>query len=170
MQRRTALVLAAQSGLTLVLGACGFQLRRSQNFAFSTLAILPNPGGPLALELRRTMSGAVQVLAAGAELTQAQLVLEILQEQREKIVVGMNSSGQVRELQLRIRLKYKIRTPQGQELAPETEILQQRDISFNESAVLSKEAEENLFYRTMQTDIVQQMVRRLAAVQHATGS
>ena len=170
MQRRTALVLAAQSGLTLVLGACGFQLRRSQNFAFSTLAILPNPGGPLALELRRTMSGAVQVLAAGVELTQAQLVLEILQEQREKIVVGMNSSGQVRELQLRIRLKYKIRTPQGQELAPETEILQQRDISFNESAVLSKEAEENLFYRTMQTDIVQQMVRRLAAVQHATGS
>ncbi len=170
MQRRTALVLAAQAGLTLLLGACGFQLRRSQKFAFATLAISPNPGGPLAVELRRTMSDAVQVLAPGAELKQAQVVLEIVQEQREKIVVGMNSSGQVRELQLRIRLKYKVRTPHGQELVPETEILQQRDISFNESAVLSKEAEENLFYRTMQTDIVQQMVRRLAAIQHATGS
>ena len=170
MQRRTALVLASQAGLTFGLAGCGFQLRGSQSFAFSILAILPNPGGPLAVELRRTLSGAVQVLAAGAELTKAQLVLEILQEQREKIVVGMNSSGQVRELQLRIRLKYKIRTPQGQELAPETEILQQRDISFNESAVLSKEAEETLFYRAMQTDIVQQMVRRLAAVHHAVGS
>jgi LPS-assembly lipoprotein len=42
--------------------------------------------------------------------------------------------------------------------------LQQRDISFNESAVLSKEAEEGLLYRNMQSDIVQQTMRRLAAV------
>ncbi|MEZ0307598.1 MAG: LPS assembly lipoprotein LptE, partial [Ramlibacter sp.] len=52
----------------------------------------------------------------------------------------------------------------GKELIPETELLQQRDISFNESAVLAKEAEENLLYRDMQTDIVQQLMRRLAAV------
>jgi LPS-assembly lipoprotein len=30
--------------------------------------------------------------------------------------------------------------------------------------VLSKEAEENLLYRDMQTDIVQQLMRRLAAI------
>ena len=54
--------------------------------------------------------------------------------------------------------------PQGKELIPETELLQQRDISFNESAVLAKEAEETLLYRDMQTDIVQQLMRRLAAV------
>ena len=48
-------------------------------------------------------------------------------------------------------------------IAP-TEILQQRDISFNESAVLAKEAEEGLLYRDMQNDIVQQIMRRLAAV------
>jgi len=48
-------------------------------------------------------------------------------------------------------------------IAP-TEIVQQRDISFNESAVLAKEAEEALLYRDMQTDIVQQLLRRLAAV------
>jgi LPS-assembly lipoprotein len=44
------------------------------------------------------------------------------------------------------------------------EIVQQRDISFNESAVLAKEAEEVLLYRDMQSDIVQQLLRRLAAV------
>jgi LPS-assembly lipoprotein len=42
--------------------------------------------------------------------------------------------------------------------------LVQRDISFNESAVLAKEAEEGLLYRDMQTDMVQQLLRRLAAV------
>lgn len=50
------------------------------------------------------------------------------------------------------------------QLIPESEITQQRDITFNESAALSKESEEALLYRDMQSDIVQQLVRRLAAV------
>ena len=93
------------------------------------------------------------------------MVLDVLVEQREKTVVGLNAAGQVREFQLRIRFRFKLRTPKGKELIPETEILQQRDISFNESAVLAKEAEEGLLYRDMQSDIVQQIMRRLAAVQ-----
>jgi LPS-assembly lipoprotein len=107
------------------------------------------------------------VLAPDEPLDNAQMVIDILQEQREKTVVGVNSSGQVREFQLRIRVRFRVRTPQGKELVPDTEILQQRDISFNESAVLAKEAEEALLYRDMQTDIVQQLMRRLAAVGHA---
>ena len=94
----------------------------------------------------------------------AQVLLDVLADQREKVVVGLNASGQVREFQLRMRFRFKLRTPTGKELIHETELLQQRDISFNESAVLSKEAEENLLYRDMQTDIVQQLMRRLAAV------
>jgi LPS-assembly lipoprotein len=79
-------------------------------------------------------------------------------------VVGVNASGQVREFQLRIRVKFRMRTPQGRDLINETEISQQRDISFSESAVLSKEAEEGLLYRDMQSDIVQQLLRRIASV------
>ncbi len=70
----------------------------------------------------------------------------------------------MREFQLRIRLKFRVRGAQGQELVVPTELVQQRDISFNESAVLAKEAEEVLLYRDMQSDIVQQLLRRLAAV------
>ena len=81
-------------------------------------------------------------------------------------MVGVNATGQVREFQLRIRVRYRVRTPQGKELTPETEIVQKRDISFNESAVLAKEAEEVLLYRDMQSDIVQQLLRRLAAVKY----
>jgi LPS-assembly lipoprotein len=83
------------------------------------------------------------------------------------VVVGTNSSGQVRELQLRLRLKFKARTPQGKELLPETEIVLQRDLSFNESVVLAKDAEEALLYRDMQSDLVQQLMRRLAALPYA---
>ena len=163
MQRRALLALIPPAGLALA--GCGFKLRGSQNYGFERIAVLPNPGGPLVTELRRSLANAVTVLPAEAPLSQAQVVLDLLQEQREKIVVGVNASGQVREFQLRLRVRFKLRTPQGQELIGPSDISQQRDISFNESAVLAKEAEEGLMYRDMQSDIVQQLLRRLAAWQ-----
>ncbi|NPC58194.1 LPS-assembly lipoprotein LptE [Caenimonas soli] len=160
MKRRNLLVLASASSL---LAACGFQLRQAPKFAFSSIYIAVD--SPVGRELKRSIASgdAVTVIDKGA-ITAAQVVLDVVTEQREKVVVGLNASGQVREFQLRTRFKFKLRTPQGKELIPETELLQQRDISFNESAVLAKEAEEGLMYRDMQTDIVQQLMRRLAAV------
>ncbi|MDB5954634.1 LPS assembly lipoprotein LptE, partial [Ramlibacter sp.] len=92
------------------------------------------------------------------------VIFDLISELREKIVVGLNSTGQVTEFQLRSRIHFRLRTPGGKELIPDTELLQQRDISFNEGAVLSKEAEEGLLYRDMQSDLVQQLLRRLAAI------
>jgi LPS-assembly lipoprotein len=97
-------------------------------------------------------------------LANSQVVLEVLSEARDRVVVGLNASGQVRELQLRLRVKFRLRTPQGKNLIPEVELQQQRDLSFLESAALSKEIEEAMMYRDMQVDIVQQILRRLAAV------
>ena len=73
-------------------------------------------------------------------------------------------AAQLRELQLRLRVRFRLRTPTGGEPIPNTEIVQQRDISYNETQALAKEAEEALLYRNMQSDIVQQILRRLAAV------
>ena len=153
-------------GLILSLVACGFELRKTPEFAFKTLYTEAAPTSPLGNELRRNLGavGNIQLITDVAQAKNAQVILDILQEQREKTVVGMNASGQVRELQLRLRIKFRLRTPQGKELIPETELLQVRDISFNESAVLSKEAESEQLYRNMQTDIVQQLMRRLAAI------
>jgi LPS-assembly lipoprotein len=144
------------------LAGCGFQLRKAPDFAFKSIYT----GAALGNELRRNLAamGNIQLITDAAQAKNAQVILDILQEQREKTVVGMTASGQVREFQLRLRIRFRLYTPQGKELIPDTELLQQRDISFNESAVLSKEAEEGLLYRNMQTDIVQQLMRRLAAV------
>jgi LPS-assembly lipoprotein len=182
MKRRFLFSIAA----TATLAGCGFRLRQAPDFAFDAIQI---NGSVTALvnELRRNLiaSGKVQVLetpaapalpapstiaapqapaSAPVPAPASTVVLDVLQEQREKVVVSLNASGQVREFQLRTRLKFKLRTPAGRELIPETELLQHRDISFNETAVLSKEAEESLLYRDMQTDLVQQLMRRLAAI------
>ena len=158
MHRRLLLSLAAPAALA----ACGFQLRKAPDFVFDTIFVGGVPTSPLATELRRNIaaSGDVKVVDAA----RAQVVLDILTDQREKVVVGLNATGQVREFQLRTRLKFRLRTAGGKELIPETELLQQRDISFNETQALAKEGEENLLYRAMQTELVQQLMRRLAAV------
>lgn len=119
----------------------------------------------LGQELRRALeANAVQVITDQRQLKAAQVLLDVLVDQREKTVVGMNASGQVREFQLRVRLKFRLRDSAGKELIPETELLQQRDISYNETGALAKESEEALIYRSMQSDIVQQALRRLSAV------
>ena len=158
------LVLA--QGAALSLGACGFQLRGAPELAFASLFVNVGDTSALGNELKRNLGslGRLRVMTAPTPQADAQAVLDILSELREKTVVGVNATGQVREFQLRVRMRFRLRTPQGKELIPETELLQQRDISFNESAVLAKEAEEGLMYRDMQSDIVQQLMRRLAAV------
>jgi len=158
----TGSVLAVAA--STLLAGCGFKLRSSQNFAFQTVAVTPESGGAVAAELARYLGDAIRPVAPRAGEHPPQVIVDILQELREKTVVGVNASGQVREFQLRIRVKFRMRTPQGTELIAPAEIVQQRDISFNESAVLAKEAEEVLLYRDMQSDIVQQLLRRLAAV------
>ena len=162
MRRR--LFLLGGGGAAAALAGCGFELRKAPDFAFRSIAIPATTS--MANELRRTIASAgdVQVTARQLPLDQAQVVLDLVAELREKVVVGLNASGQVREFQLRSTVRFRLRTPQGRELIPETELVQQRDISFNESAVLAKEAEETLLYRDMQTDLVQQLMRRLAAV------
>ena len=169
MQRRALLTGSMSlmaSAATLSLAGCGFQLRKAPEFAFTTLFSGLPESSPLGVELRRSLESTrkVKVITDGRQISDAQVILDVLGDQREKQVLSRNATGQVREFQLRMRFRFKLRTLAGKELIPETEILQQRDISFNESAVLAKEAEENLLYRDMQSDIVQQIMRRLAAV------
>ena len=163
MNKRTLLSLAPVA----LLSACGFRLRGVPEFGFGSLYIVAPASSPLARELQRTLDGSgsqLKVLRDPASMPTAEAIFDLLQEQQERVVVGLNASGQVRELQLRLRIKFRLRTPTGVELIPDTELLQQRDISYNETIALAKEAEEALLYRDMRTDLVQQLMRRLAAV------
>lgn len=159
MKRR---VLLSGAGAALLAG-CGFQLRKAPDFVFDSIRV--NGGSAVANQLRRNLAadGNVRVLGPG-DPGEVQVILDLPSEQRERVVVGINASGQVREYQLRLRVTFRLSTPQGRELIDDTELLQQRDISFTESAVLAKEAEETLLYRDMQNDIVQQLMRRLSAL------
>jgi LPS-assembly lipoprotein len=156
---RRALLAAA----ALALSGCGFQLRRAPDFAFKSLAV---PGKSVfVISLRRQLRAAGNVeLVPEEEKDRADAILEVLSENRGSAVLSTNSAGQVRELQLRLTMRIRLRTPGGKELLGPTLIEQTRDITYNETAALAKESETELLYRDMQSDIAQQTLRRLAAV------
>lgn len=168
MQRRLVVKALGASAAVVMLGlsGCGFALRKAPNFAFSTLYSPLGEGSPLGVQLKRQLEsgGKVRVVSSPLALDASGVILDVLADRRERVVVGLNAKGQVRELQLRITFRFKLRTPQDKELIPETEIFQQRDLSYTESNATAKESEEALLYRAMQGDIVQQLLRRLAAV------
>ena len=161
MQRRRLLSLGM---LAAALSGCGFQLRQAGDYPFKSLFAGFSVTSPLGAELSRQLrgTGRIELLTDPRQAQQADVILDILQEQRQRVVVGTNASGQVRELQLRMTVKFRLRTPAGVEWIEPLELYQQRDLSFNETAALSKEIEEAMLYRDMTSDIVQQIVRRLS--------
>ena len=168
LMRRLSLGLS-MAGVALVSGSlsgCGFALRQPTQFAFKTIYLTLPANTALGTEMRRSLlaTGQLQVLKDPVEMLKSDVVLDIFSEERQRLVGGLNASGQVRDLQLRLRIKLRLRTPAGKAVIPDVELFQQRDLSFTETVALSKEIEEATMYRDMQTDIVQQIMRRLGAV------
>ena len=163
LPRRGFLLGLTAAGASLGLAGCGFELRKAPVFAFKTLSVSGNSAmiNQIRRELRAT--GSVTLVPADQSST-ADVVLEILGEDRNRFVISTNSAGLVRELQLQLRVRFRLRTPGGKDLLPATEVSQTRDLSFNETNALAKEGEADLLFRDMQADIAQQLMRRLAAV------
>ena len=164
--RRLFLTSLGVGALPTWLAGCGFQLRQTNDFPFKTLYANFPATSPLGVELRRNLlgTGRIDLWTEAKVMLKADAILDILSEERQQVAVGVNALGQVRELQLRLRVRFRLRTPQGLELIEPVELFQQRELSFTETAALSKEIEQGILYRDMQTDIVQQIMRRLSAV------
>ncbi|MBZ0104770.1 MAG: hypothetical protein K8H84_03980 [Sulfuricella denitrificans] len=148
--------------LLLTLGACGFHLRGPAQLPFETIYV-QGGGTQLGPDLQRYLrSGSnVKVVQTPGE---AQAVLQILDESREKRILSLTGGGRVGEFELFYRLSFRLHDGKGSELMPTQQLELKRALSFSDVQVLAKEQEEALLYRDMQSDAVQQVVRRLSAL------
>lgn len=160
-------VVAAAAIVSLT--ACGFQLRGTTaraNLPFATLYLAMPDNSGLGSELKRNIRA-----GSGTELVNdpkaAQATLELLSESREKVILSLNMQGRIREYSLLYKVNIRVVDNQQIVLLPPTEMVLKRDVSFNETQVMAKEKEEELLYRDMQSDLVQQILRRLAALKRA---
>ncbi|HEX8788783.1 MAG TPA: LPS assembly lipoprotein LptE [Telluria sp.] len=161
MVRAFAALLIAAS-----LTACGFQLRGSNgsyNMPFHSLYLSFSDNSPLGAELKRNLRATDQVKIVD-KATDAEAQFLVLSEARNKSILELNSQGRVREYLLGYTLSFTVHDAKGNVLLAPTEITLHRNLAFDETQVLAKEAEEALLYRDMQGDLVQQIMRRLAAI------
>jgi LPS-assembly lipoprotein len=155
---------AVTASLAAAMAGCGFELRKAPELHFSAIVLTGfRPESALAAILRQQISSTTTTRVVES-VTQAQVILQVYTDASERVVEASTAAGQVRELQLRSRLIFRVRTVDEVELIPRTQLLLTRDLTYTEEAALGKEQEEALLFRSMQSDIVGQLIRRLAAL------
>ena len=152
--------LALAAALSL-LAACGFQLRGTADMPFDTL-YLPGATGGIALELKRNIqSGSATRVVDDPKAAEAQLLFS--EETRIKEILALSTAGRVREYRLIYRVGFRVGDGKGGDFVPPSTVTLTRDVTYDDAVALAKETEEQQLYRDMQADMVQQIMRRLAA-------
>jgi LPS-assembly lipoprotein len=150
------------AAMVLVAG-CGFHLRGDMGLPFAKLYVSGNnPSSPTVGQLKQAL-GTTPHTKLVAKADDAEASLLVLSEEREKVISALSSAGRVREYELRLRVTFRLTDDKANELIPLSEIALFRLVSYNDTQILSKGAEEALLYTDMQNDIVQQILRRVAA-------
>jgi len=142
--------------------ACGFHLRGDVSYAFPTIQIRSPAPQPIVTELRRNLEGSASTKVVD-DAKDATVTLEIANVVDDKSVLSLSSGGRVSEYALTKRVSFNLRDKEGRDWIPAGEIVIRRSFTFNESEVLAREHEETRMLREMQTDAVQQIMRRLQA-------
>ena len=164
--RRSLTTGAAVAGLVGALAGCGFHLRRNRDLPFKTLYSGFSRSSAIGEEFRRELLRTTSTRLV-EKPDQAEVVLQVLGESRERDIVAYSAVGRPREYELRLRLQFRATDGGDREFIPPSEIILRRDISAADNQLTARVDEEALLYRDMQKDMVQQLLRRLAAIRMA---
>ena len=150
--------------LLVCLTGCGFHLRGpGEPLSFSRLYLDGNVNAPLTATLQRKLRhypGLTLVDRADA----ADVRLQILGEQRERVILSLTTAGRVREVTLRQRLRFQVLNVQGDALLNPDTLLSERVLSTNDTDTLAKESEENQIYQQLEDDAIRLLLLRLQAL------
>jgi LPS-assembly lipoprotein len=125
---------------------------------------VPGATGGIALNLARNIRAGTTVKLVD-EPKQAEAILEFTGETRAKEILSLTGTGRVREFRLRYRVGFRVHDGKGNDYVPQSTLELTREVSFNDSQVLAKETEEQQLFRDMESDMVQQIMRRLESAQ-----
>ncbi|MFJ3055705.1 LPS assembly lipoprotein LptE [Herbaspirillum sp. NPDC087042] len=149
----------------LILSACGFHLRGAADLPFKTIYLDFPPNSAVGVELKRNIEASGPKVLDTAKDAEANL--KVLADKRDRQVLTLNTDGRVREYALFQRFTFSVTDAKGLTVIPATAITIRRVITYDANQELAKQAEEALLYRDMQSDLVQQILRRLSASKSA---
>lgn len=151
--------------LSLTLAACGFQLRGVADLSFKNLYI---QGAKLSISRDLKQSFKANGIQVVENAEDAELLLEMMSESFEKRILSLSGGGLVREYELYYRVNFRTRTPDSPTWSAVQTVQFRRDISYNDTLLLSKLDEENMLVSDMHKDAVHEILRRLTAIKPVT--
>lgn len=149
--------------LSVMLTACGFHLRQPSPIAFKTIHI---KGTTL---INKALKKALleQDIKVVTEPEEAELQLELLKEENEQRILSLSGTGVVREYELYYRVQYRTKIAGDATWTLPMIIEGRRDYTYNDANLLAKQAEQKLLTESMQTDVLNGIMRRLSALKKA---
>lgn len=168
-------MFASAAGIVLGSSGCGFKLRQGYDMAFKTIQLTGFAGNsPMAAELARALEASgVQVVdstlaatqaASSATVPSSHIVFEALLDKRDMVVSTTTAYGQIRDITVRSTLRFVVKRGDGSTLVPTADISLARELTYNEKDALAKQDEIAALHRAMQSDLVNQLLRRLSAI------
>jgi LPS-assembly lipoprotein len=148
-----------------LLAGCGYQLRGS--------ASLPEVMSPTYIQGLRPYSELVDDFAYAlrtrnatvtSDQAEASAVLKITGDDTERLVLSVDTAGNVLEYEIRQTIRFSVLGPDRRELLPEQSITLSRAFLFTSTDVLAKVREAKLVRRTLQENLVNLAMLRIASL------
>ena len=163
---RTALTLLAA---TLLLGACGFQLRGEADLPPEmalTQMVADDPYSTLARRVQTLLEQNGVKFVSGSEAT---AILEIPVNEVVTSVLTIADNARVQEYRVSHTVQFRLLDAGGSELLTMQVLRQSREISFDEQKILASSREQEYLKEDLAEDLARLLVSRLESVSAGPG-
>jgi LPS-assembly lipoprotein len=157
------LILFLVTGLGF-LNACGFHLRGAEKFHITSAHVQSESADRSAQEIEQLLiEREIKIVPTANE---AQVIISLSREKFDNRVLTVSAmSGKMTEVELTFQVELEVHQPNGTVLLERQPLNVLRDYTFDETAVLAREAEEEVLREEMFHDLIAQIMRRLQTIQ-----
>ena len=142
--------------LSIMLLACGFQLRGTIDADFNSIYIYGGSEGLNKHLIKRFKQAGIKIQIENPEKT-----LEVLNDRLDKRILSLNSSGSVKEYELIYQVSYRFKSLNdawGNEIKKEVI----RDYTYDDDNRVAKELEEKNLVQGMRDEIIRSIVSQIS--------
>ena len=144
-------------GLILFISACGFQLRGDIQANFDSISISGGTSGFNKTLQRKFRQAGIRIASA----SEAEKIVEIIENKFTKTILTLTGTGAVSEYQLDYEVTYRFKSKDGPWNLPVT-IEATRTYTYDDSDILAKDEEEKRLVTGMEDQLIKTMATQIS--------